>query len=97
MDGSSNDGTSDSGTGNSGSTDSGTGSNDSTGDSTDDNTGDDSTTDQDLPVNTPPTAVADSFTAAEDTLITDNVLANDNDPEGSDRYAQLISGPGVAA
>ncbi|MDZ7685627.1 MAG: cadherin-like domain-containing protein [Gammaproteobacteria bacterium] len=46
-----------------------------------------------MPANNPPTAVADSFTAAEDTVITDNVLANDNDPEGSELTAQLISGP----
>ena len=44
-------------------------------------------------VNTPPTAVDDAFVTAEDTVLNDNVLANDSDAEGNGMTATLVSLP----
>lgn len=48
------------------------------------------------PVNDAPVAVADSFTTAEDTSITINVLANDTDVDGGDLNVIMIAGQLVA-
>src|SRR6185295_6489127 len=46
-----------------------------------------------IPVNDAPTAVADSFSANEDSAVTGNVLTNDTDVDSSTLNAILVSGP----
>src|SRR5439155_1724892 len=45
------------------------------------------------PVNDAPVGVADSYTTAEDTSVSGNVLANDTDVDGNNLTAELITGP----
>jgi VCBS repeat-containing protein len=47
----------------------------------------------DLPPNQPPTAVNDTATTDEDTLVTINVLANDTDPDGNPRSLTNFTNP----
>jgi VCBS repeat-containing protein len=43
--------------------------------------------------NDPPTAVADSFTFVEDTVLSGNVLTNDTDPNADALSASVVTGP----
>lgn len=47
----------------------------------------------DAPPNTAPIAMNDTFDGTEDIVISGNVLANDNDPDGDTLTATLVEGP----